>query len=79
MPGEKITAVIPIDYYRDQDYLIMATKKGLVKKTSLREYMNVRKTGLAAITLRDEDSQTTIRKSFLQRSMVSVSALMKPT
>ena len=55
MPGEKITAVIPIDYYRDQDYLIMATKKGLVKKTSLREYMNVRKTGLAAITLRDED------------------------
>ena len=44
MPGEKITAVIPIDYYRDQDYLIMATK-----------YMNVRKTGLAAITLRDED------------------------
>ena len=35
MPGEKITAVIPIDYYRDQDYLIMATKKGLVKKTSL--------------------------------------------
>ena len=54
-PGEKITAVIPIDYYRDQDYLIMATKKGLVKKTSLREYMNVRKTGLAAITLRDED------------------------
>ena len=33
----------------------MATKKGLVKKTSLREYMNVRKTGLAAITLRDED------------------------
>ena len=51
MPGEKITAVIPIEDYRDRDYLFMATKKGLVKKTPLREYYaNVRKTGLAAIT-----------------------------
>ena len=55
MPGEKITAVIPIEYYRDDAYLVMATKKGLVKKTSLREYNNVRKTGLAAITLREDD------------------------
>ena len=55
MPGEKISAVIPIEYYRDDAYLVMATKKGLVKKTSLREYNNVRKTGLAAITLREDD------------------------
>ena len=54
-PGEKITAVIPIDEYREGEYLFMATKKGLVKKTPIREYMNVRKTGLAAITLREED------------------------
>jgi len=55
MPGEKISAVIPIEYYRDDAYLVMATKKGLVKKTSLKEYNNVRKTGLAAITLREDD------------------------
>ena len=55
MPGEKISAVIPIDEYRDGEYLFMATKKGLVKKTPIKEYAFVRKTGLAAITLREED------------------------
>lgn len=55
MPDEKITAVIPIDEYRDGEYLFMATRKGLVKKTPLKEYANVRKTGLAAITLREDD------------------------
>ena len=55
MPGEKITAVIPIQHYGDDSYLVMATKKGLIKKTPLRDYANVRKTGLAAITLRDDD------------------------
>ena len=55
MPGEKISAVIPVEEYKDDSYLVMATKKGLVKKTSLREYNNVRKTGLAAITLREDD------------------------
>ena len=54
-PEEKITAVIPIDEYRDGEYLFMATRKGLVKKTPIKEYANVRKTGLAAITLRDDD------------------------
>ena len=55
MPGEKISAVIPIDEYRDGEYLFMATKKGLVKKTPIKDYAFVRKTGLAAITLREED------------------------
>ena len=55
MPGEKISAVIPIEKYDDDSYLVMATKKGLVKKTPLRDYANVRKTGLAAITLREDD------------------------
>ncbi|MCP1111118.1 DNA gyrase subunit A [Ohessyouella blattaphilus] len=54
-PEEKITAIIPITDYREGWYLFMATKKGLVKKTSITDYANVRKTGLAAITLRDED------------------------
>ena len=54
-PGEKITAVIPIKDYRDGWYLFMATKKGIVKKTAITDYANVRKTGLAAITLREDD------------------------
>ena len=54
-PGEKITAVIPMRKYEKGHYLFMATKKGLVKKTPLEEYENVRKTGLAAIALRDDD------------------------
>ncbi len=54
-PDEKITAVIPIREYKKDHYLFMATKKGLVKKTPIQEYENVRKTGLAAIALRDED------------------------
>ena len=55
-PGEKVSAMIPI---KEEDMegknLFMATKKGLVKKTSLDEFVNIRKTGLAAISLRDDD------------------------
>ena len=52
-PGEKITAVIPIRDYNDGKYLFMATRNGLVKKTSIQEYANVKKTGLLAINLRE--------------------------
>ena len=55
MPDEKITETIPIKEYEDGKYLFMATKKGLVKKTPIQDYMNVRKTGLAAISLREDD------------------------
>ena len=55
MPDEKITAVIPLEGYVEGEYLFMATKKGLVKKTPITDYANVRKTGLAAITLREDD------------------------
>ncbi|MCI9546932.1 MAG: DNA gyrase subunit A [Lachnospiraceae bacterium] len=55
LPGEKITAVIPIEKSENNKYLMMATKKGLVKKTPIQEYQHVRKVGLAAISLRDED------------------------
>ncbi len=54
-PEEKITAVIPIKQYEDGKYLFMATKNGIVKKTPVRDYENIRKTGLAAISLRDDD------------------------
>ena len=55
MPGERITAVIPMRNFEEGRYLVMATKNGLVKKTPMEEYANVRKTGLVAITLRDDD------------------------
>ena len=54
-PEEKITAMIPVKEYKQGKYLFMATRKGIVKKTPLLDYANVRKTGLAAISLREDD------------------------
>ena len=54
-PEEKITAIIPMKDYQEGKYLFMATRNGLVKKTSILDYANVRKTGLLAINLRDGD------------------------
>lgn len=54
-PDEKITAVIPIREFEEEHFLFMATKKGIVKKTVLTDFANVRKTGLAAIRLREDD------------------------
>ena len=54
-PGEKITAIISVKEYNENNYLFMATKKGIVKKTSITEYANIRKSGLQTINLRDDD------------------------
>ena len=54
-PDEKITAMIPIREYNENEYLFMATKNGIVKKTPITDYANIRKTGLAAINLREDD------------------------
>lgn len=54
-PGETISAVIPIEDFDGDKFLFMATKDGSVKKTPLYEYANIRKTGLIAINLREED------------------------
>ncbi len=54
LPNEKVTAIIPIAGF-DKRYLIMATKNGIVKKTKIEAFENIRKTGLAAITLNDGD------------------------
>lgn len=54
-PGEKISAIIPIKDYEEHKNLFMVTKRGIVKKTSIMEYSNVRKNGLAAINLREDD------------------------
>lgn len=60
-PGEKISAVIPIQNFADGKYLLMATTNGLIKKTALAEYNSARKTGLQAITLKDNDELIAVR------------------
>ena len=59
--GEKISAVIPINNFAEGKYLLMATKNGLIKKTALTEYNSARKTGLQAITLKEEDELITVK------------------
>ena len=54
-PGEKITAMIPIRDFDHDVYLFMATKRGIVKKTSIKEYDHIRKTGIISINLREDD------------------------
>ena len=55
LPGEKITAIIPMREYNEEKYLFMSTKGGMVKKTPMCEYENVRKNGLQAIVLKEQD------------------------
>ena len=71
-PGEKISAVIPIKEYKEDEYLFMATKNGIVKKTSIVEYANVRKTGLAAINLREEDELIEVKITDNQKDILMV-------
>ena len=69
-PGEKVTAGITLEDYAEEQYLFMATKKGIVKKTSLREYANVRKTGLAAISLREDDELIEVKLTDKKKDII---------
>ena len=62
-PEEKITAMIPIKEYDENKNLFMVTKKGIVKKTSLMDFSNVRKNGLTAINLRDDDELIEVKST----------------
>ncbi len=62
-PGEKITAMIPIQEYDDSKNLFMVTRQGIVKKTSLQEFSNIRKNGLNAITLKDDDELIEVKST----------------
>ncbi len=62
-PEEKVTAIIPVEENEDKKYLVMATKRGIIKKTKLEEYQNIRKTGLAAITLREGDELIEVKQA----------------
>lgn len=71
-PEETITAMIPIKEYKEGSYLFMATKKGIVKKTPITEYAHVRKTGLAAITLREDDELIEVKTTDDEKEILLV-------
>ena len=71
-PGERVSAVIPIQNFAEGKYLLMATKNGLIKKTALKEYDTTRKTGLQGITLKDEDELIAVRLTDGQDNVVLV-------
>ncbi len=72
MPGEKITAVIPVREYKDDHFLFMATRNGIVKKTPVTDYANVRRKGLAAINLREGDELIEVKMTDNTKDMVLV-------
>ena len=71
-PGEKISAVIPIKEWNDDAYLVMATKNGVIKKTPMSDYNNIRKTGLQAIVLRDDDELIEVKVTDGEREIILV-------
>jgi DNA gyrase subunit A len=71
-PGEKVNAIIPIRGYDEHRYLFMATKKGMVKKTSIQEYANIRKIGLQAINLRDDDELIEVKSTNSKKDIILV-------
>ena len=71
-PDEKITAVIPIREFKKGSYLFMATRNGLVKKTPIEDYANVRKTGLAAISLREDDELIEVKFTDNKKDIILV-------
>lgn len=75
MPEEKITAVIPIREYDEGHFLMMATKNGIVKKTSIKEYENIRKSGLIAINLREGDELIEVKTTDNTKDIILVTKL----
>ena len=72
MPEERITAIIALKEYKDNRYLFMATKSGIVKKTKIKEYENIRKTGLQAINLREDDELIEVKTTNSQKDIILV-------
>ena len=72
MPEEKISAVISLKEYNDEEYLFMATKSGIVKKTHISEYENIRKTGLQAINLREDDELIEVKVTNNEKDIILV-------
>lgn len=75
LPEEKVTAVITMDEYNEDKYLFMATRNGIVKKTSIKEYINIRKTGLQAISLREDDELIEVKQTDNHKDIILVTKL----
>ncbi len=74
LPDERITAIIPLKEYQNNKYLFMATKKGIVKKTPIREYENIRKSGLQAINLREDDELIEVKATNNKKDIILVTS-----
>jgi DNA gyrase, A subunit len=72
LPEEKITAIIPLKEYQDNRFLFMATKKGIVKKTPIRDYENIRKSGLQAINLREDDELIEVKSTNRKKEIILI-------
>lgn len=73
MPGEKITAVVTLREFDENRYLFMATKNGIVKKTPIADFMNIRKSGIQAICLRDDDELIEVKNTNKKKEIFLVS------
>ena len=71
-PEEKVTAIITLKEFDDERYLFMTTKSGIVKKTKVKEYINIRKTGLVAINLREDDELIEVKATNGEKDIVLV-------
>ena len=71
-PGEKVTAIIPILHYDEEANLFMVTKKGIIKKTAITEYSNIRKGGIIGITLREDDELIEVKQTVSENDIFLV-------
>ncbi len=70
--NERVSAIIPIEKYEPESSLVLITKKGIIKKTKLEQFKNIRKTGIIAINLREEDELIDVRKTNGKREIIVV-------
>ena len=72
MPEEKVTAIITLKEFDDERYLFMTTRSGIVKKTKIKDYANIRKTGLIAMNLREEDELIEVKATNGEKDIILV-------
>ncbi|WP_425449245.1 DNA gyrase subunit A [Dethiothermospora halolimnae] len=73
-PNEKITAVIPIRDFNESDYLVFTTQNGIIKKTTLDSFSNIRKNGLLAIKLKDNDELIDVKRTNGEKDIIVVTS-----
>ncbi|MGF7060717.1 DNA gyrase subunit A [Brassicibacter mesophilus] len=73
-PDEKITAVIPIKDFSPEDYLVLVTQNGIIKKTKLDQFKNIRKNGLIAISLKEDDELISVKRTSGDNDLILVTS-----